>query len=301
MKCIIIGNGKMAIDCYKILIDYNWEIKFILSSPTEDKKGTSFQKYLLKEEVLFYTEENINTALGKYNFKPKEVDVVFTINSYKVIKGDWFKVAELGIVNFHNSYLPNYKGVNISYWVIQNGEKEHGITWHFINNKLDQGRAIYNEKFELSGKETNARLSNTCIKKGIDVFPLVLDRISSMKSLDMLEIIGDGTCYYYKDKPLGNGIIDFSLDYDKIDGLVRGLNYLPYSNEMEYARFTHKEKTVIVNKITKQKKRDQEVVGSFCGFDGRGVPVIACSNYLFTLEECMTVDFKLLEGKDIFN
>lgn len=299
MNCIIIGNGMMAMDCYKQLVAKDWKVKYIISSPGEDAKGTSFQKFLSKANIDFKSTEKINSDIDFEKLSTMDIDVVFTVNSYKMIKEPWFSIPKMGIINFHNSILPNYKGVNIPYWVIQNGEEKHGVTWHFINEKLDEGRIILQDSFELHGKETAAQVSNSCIKLGLKIFPQVIDKVKDIKNQQGLKSIGEGSCYFHKDRPLNDGIIDFQKDYQTIDRLVRGLNFLPYKNDFQFAYFIHNGLKIVVNRVSKLQPRQNETVGAILGKSEKDKPVIACKDYLVILEECMTEDYKQIQTKDI--
>ena len=45
-------------------------------------------------------------------------------------------------MNSHPSLLPLYRGVKSSVWAILNGEKYTGISYHFMNDNIDDGKLI---------------------------------------------------------------------------------------------------------------------------------------------------------------
>jgi methionyl-tRNA formyltransferase len=300
MNCVLIGNGKMAIDCYKILVAEGWNILKIISSPREDAKGSSFQKYLTKNEVEFHATEAMNKAFDFDMFSGLDIDIVFTVNSYKILKSNWFKVPKIGIINFHNSMLPNYGGVNIPFWVIYNGEKKHGITWHFIDENVDEGNSISQREVDVLASDTNSKLTVKCIKAGIESFPDVLQKVKEDYNVNNYPKIGSGSYYSYQDFPEGNGEIDFDQPYEKINLLVRGLNYLPFQNDFCYAHINEKEQKVVVNRVSRMEKLENEVPNTYLGTNEEGKPIVACQDSLVILEECMTENMQLLTAEDIF-
>ena len=50
--------------------------------------------------------------------------------------------ARLGGVNFHPSLLPRCRGANPIYWAIASGEKETGISAHFMTQEVDAGDIV---------------------------------------------------------------------------------------------------------------------------------------------------------------
>lgn len=121
-------------------------------------KNTNIVKYYSRKEkypFIYYDTPSLEDECKFYN-----VD-------YEIIpeKGDWIAVkADLAIIssfhrifkqehickykyaiNIHPSILPSYKGGTPTTWSILNGEPIVGITAHFVNEKIDSGKIIYQE------------------------------------------------------------------------------------------------------------------------------------------------------------
>lgn len=63
------------------------------------------------------------------------------------------------IINIHPALLPKYGGkgmygMNVHRAIIENREKETGITIHFVNENYDEGSIIFQKTVPLSGNET---------------------------------------------------------------------------------------------------------------------------------------------------
>ncbi len=52
------------------------------------------------------------------------------------------EMPRIGGVNFHPSLLPRCRGANPIYWAIASGEKETGVTAHFMTERLDGGDIV---------------------------------------------------------------------------------------------------------------------------------------------------------------
>lgn len=79
----------------------------------------------------------------------------------------------LTILNFHNALLPKYPGINAPSWCIFNGEKETGITWHYVTKGIDEGDIVYQKKWHIDNDvkayELIAKLMELA-QSGLEVF-----------------------------------------------------------------------------------------------------------------------------------
>ncbi|MGY8987225.1 MAG: phosphoribosylglycinamide formyltransferase [Flavobacteriales bacterium] len=86
------------------------------------------------------------------------------------------------IVNIHPSLLPKFGGKgmfgeNVHQSVIESGEKESGITIHYVNNNYDEGGVILQEKCSVSEDETVESLSEKIKKLEHEFFPKTIEKI----------------------------------------------------------------------------------------------------------------------------
>ena len=87
-----------------------------------------------------------------------EVDLVISINASQVFKSEILALPRLGCINVHGALLPRYRGRLPSFWVLANGEKETGATVHFMNEELDDGPILLQERVGISPEDTQDSL-----------------------------------------------------------------------------------------------------------------------------------------------
>jgi methionyl-tRNA formyltransferase len=63
-----------------------------------------------------------------------------------------------GTFNLHASLLPDYRGAAPINWAIMNGETETGVTTFFIDDKIDTGEIILQEKTKIKKDDTAGSL-----------------------------------------------------------------------------------------------------------------------------------------------
>lgn len=69
-------------------------------------------------------------------------DLGFSIRYNKLIKKEIIDCFKIGIFNTHGGVLPEYRGVYSNINALINGEKEYGVTLHYIEPGIDDGDIV---------------------------------------------------------------------------------------------------------------------------------------------------------------
>jgi phosphoribosylglycinamide formyltransferase 1 len=86
------------------------------------------------------------------------------------------------IINIHPALLPKYGGKGmygekVHEAVVSAGEKESGITIHFVNEHYDSGDIIFQKAFKLHPDETPATLAQRIHTLEYEHFPKVIEQL----------------------------------------------------------------------------------------------------------------------------
>jgi len=81
-------------------------------------------------------------------------DLGLSISYNQILRQPLLDCARLGFVNFHAGKLPYYRGRNIISWAIINGEREIGLTAHFVDEGIDTGDILLQRTFPISWTDT---------------------------------------------------------------------------------------------------------------------------------------------------
>ncbi len=85
------------------------------------------------------------------------------------------------IINIHPSLLPKFKGLNTHKRVLQAGEKEHGLTIHYVTSELDSGPIIKQVKVPVFVDDTEDTLSSRVLEQEHIAYPEVIQWIANKK------------------------------------------------------------------------------------------------------------------------
>lgn len=298
MKIVVIGNGKMATDCIKMMLnqtghqlsyvffeaDMNVQPKVLLDCIEENKIPSS-------AIIKIHDEANLKVL------DELQPDWIFNINCYQYLRPIVLSKAKCGVINFHNGPLPRYGGVNIPTWVILNGEQQHGVTWHLVNEAIDAGAILEQSTFELSVKVTASQLMVKCIQEGIRLFEENWIHWIEGKTKPRVQI-GERLYFGLKDKVPNDGLLSANNTNVDWDRTVRALHLFPYPNDVAYAhiRIQYQKYFAIAGKI--MDNNISHPIGTITLDQPTGF-AIQLSNGHYLITQLADEEWKLIKPKDL--
>jgi phosphoribosylglycinamide formyltransferase-1 len=86
------------------------------------------------------------------------------------------------IINIHPALLPKYGGkgmygINVHRAVLENKEKETGITIHYVNEHYDEGEFIFQEKVNIEDCASADEIANKIHKLEHKHFPQIIEKL----------------------------------------------------------------------------------------------------------------------------
>lgn len=300
----IIGDGQMAAQCAKLIAEHDaFVLSAVIHHQSDHDRGSRLHKVCSDFGVPLLAVNNVNDGIAIETLNDVKPDIVFSVNNWDIIHADELNVPRDGIVNFHNGPLPDYRGVHVPSWAIINREKRHGVTWHYVDEKIDGGDIVASKTFELAPGETAISLTLRCIATGVELFSPLLSQYAS-GTLERRPQDGEGHYYPARTSPPNEGYLDFDQTFDELSALVRGLNFRPFENQFTYPKIRVDARTLLVSEISRFEGGDDHAVSRMCGeihkIDDRGI-VVRAGDGLVRLSGLMEEDLSQPSVVDIAN
>lgn len=141
-------------------------------------------------------------------------DLLVVVAYGQIIPADVLALFPRGAINVHPSLLPKYRGASPIQSALLSGEKETGITIMLMDDKMDHGPILAQEKHSLTGDETNESLHFSLAKSGV---PLLLSTIKSYLSDEIKpRAQDDSSATYCQTITKDDGHIDWSVSAQEI-------------------------------------------------------------------------------------
>lgn len=117
------------------------------------------------------SKENIHKITS---YKP---DLIISILGNQIFKQPFIDIAPKGCINLHTALLPKYRGLMPTFWVLKNNEKQTGVSVFYVDEGIDSGPIIIQEKVEIKN-QTQQQLIKETKKIGMKLI---------LKSIDLID------------------------------------------------------------------------------------------------------------------
>jgi len=172
------------------------------------------------EKCLPYKKNLEETLQLTIELKKSKPDLMITYFYPQLISSEILAIPNLGTINFHPAILPDYRGAHVINWMILKGEKNAGITLHYIDEGIDTGDIIHKETIPIEFEDTAFDLEKKVIEKSIQILPELLPSILSGKNKRLKQ---DRTNYSYKPRRPEDGEFSWDWDSKRIYNQIRAL------------------------------------------------------------------------------
>lgn len=149
------------------------------------------------------------------DLKKLNVDLMLCYSYSMIIRKDILELVNYNAFNIHASLLPRNRGCNPTQWALIKGEKETGVTLHYVDDGLDSGDIVAQEKIDIDFTDTWLSVNTKKIPPKVDkVLKDNLPKILADKNI--IRIKQDETMAT-SNKRLNQGYP--RIDFDKMDDL----------------------------------------------------------------------------------
>jgi methionyl-tRNA formyltransferase len=226
MRIVFFGTPAFAVPSLDALLQSGEVLMAVVTQPDKRSgRGHLFSPPAVKE---FARERRIN-VLQPLNIKdPLFIDELYNLRPELIVVAAYGKIlpAQIlglplhGCINVHASLLPKYRGAAPIQWAIINGEKKTGITIMLMDEGLDTGNIILQEKTEIYDDDNTETLVKRLAELGAS---LLIKTVKSMKDGFIESIPQQGLPSYAPPLKKEDGKLNWSKTAREIFNFVRGM------------------------------------------------------------------------------
>ena len=175
------GNGSNAENIIKYFSKTNHNIQFKVVTNNQNAGVVKRCENLNIEYLIYKKKDFENNKVLKFLIKTKPYLIILAGFLLK-IPINIINNFEKKIINIHPSLLPKYGGkgmygMNVHKKVIENKEKESGISIHYVNSNYDEGEIIFQKSIEINYPSNSEKLSKKIHKLEMEYFPKTIEKL----------------------------------------------------------------------------------------------------------------------------
>ena len=154
IKIMVLCNNEMAIPAMQLL--YQAGSLQAVVVPEKNTALFSLLKQMLTGtgvSVMSVNKKTLESAIKK-TATEKNITAAWLMTFSYIIPKSLLNLLPGGFINFHYGLLPQYRGANPVLAQMLNGETESGITVHVVDENIDTGPIVMQQKIPIDDKDT---------------------------------------------------------------------------------------------------------------------------------------------------
>ena len=243
------GTPNFALPSLRALVQAGHNVVCVVTQPDRPKgRGreeiASPVKLCAQEYNLKILQPETITDVLAENIQVLNPDLIVVIAYGKILPKQVLNIPRLGCINAHASLLPKYRGAAPMQGALLNGEKVTGVTIMFMNERMDAGDILLQEKTIISSLDNMETLHDK------------LSQLSAKLLVEAIAQIDQGTCLgipqnyaeatYTSMLKKSDGLIDWTKSAEEINNITRAMN--PWPSTYTFLNISGKKKMLKILK-----------------------------------------------------
>lgn len=231
MKIVFMGTPDFAVASLDAILAAGHEVVSVVTVPDRQTgRGlkvtfSPVKQYALDHNLPLLQPEKLRDPEFQEQLRACGADI-FVVVAFRMLPQSVWAMPPMGTFNLHASLLPQYRGAAPINWAIINGEKETGVTTFMLNEHIDEGGILLQERTPITPDDNAESLHDR------------LATIGCRLVVQTLEGLANGTLAPKPQQPATtlrpapkifkpDCAIDWTLPGERIVDFVRGLAPYP--------------------------------------------------------------------------
>ena len=191
LRIVFMGTPEFAVPVLDSLLNEGYQVAGVITAPDKPagrgrKLHESAVKRFAKDKGLYIMQPtNLKSEEFQNELRALKANLQIVV-AFRMLPRAVWEMPEYGTVNLHASLLPQYRGAAPINWAIINGETETGVTTFYINERIDTGEIILQEKTAIDPQENAGALHDRLMHLGAG---LVLKTVSLIEMDQVTPIV----------------------------------------------------------------------------------------------------------------
>jgi methionyl-tRNA formyltransferase len=188
---------------------------------------TPVKQYFLNSGIPIFDPEKLDSAATQ-QLKQTNADL-FVVAAYgNMIPDQILNLPKFGALNLHPSLLPRHRGPSPLQNTLLNGEKETGMSFMLLDQKMDHGPILYQIPFSISDDETFESLGQKIFLQAAEKVVEVVDKYTNKQLMPLAQNDSQATFTKLIKKEDGFFDIENPPEPEKLDRMIRA--FYPWPN-----------------------------------------------------------------------
>ncbi len=229
------GTPEFAVETLDLLLKNNYTIVGVITVPDkpagrgQQLQQSAVKKFALEKGLTILQPEKLKDENFLEQLRSLKADLQIVV-AFRMLPEVVWNMPRLGTINLHGSLLPQYRGAAPINWAVINGEKETGVSTFFLQQEIDTGKIIFQDKITISENDTAGAIHDKLMITGAQ---LVLKTVQAIENgdypqIDQSQLIAANGAVNNAPKIFKDDCrIDWNRSVSEIHNKIRGLSPYP--------------------------------------------------------------------------
>lgn len=237
VSIVYMGTPEFAVPPLQALVSAGYSVKAVVTVADKPSgRGRKLTPSAVKQASLDLGIPVLQpTSLKEEEFL-KELDALqadlFVVVAFRMLPKEVWGKPKLGTFNLHGSLLPQLRGAAPIHWAIINGLKETGLTTFLIDEQIDTGNILLQERLTIEQHWNTGVLHDALLPIGAQ---LVVDTVQGLAQGSLTpQVQNDQEATHAPKLTKDNTRLDFTLPPASLVQLIKGLCPFPSAYYGDY-------------------------------------------------------------------
>lgn len=228
---VFMGTPDFAVPSLRALIESGSRVLRVVTQPDRPRgRGKKLtpgpvKRYALEQGLEVLQPVKIRDRVFVDLIRALEPDLIVVVAFGRILPGVVLDIPRLGCVNVHASLLPRYRGAAPVHWAVMKGEPETGVTTMLMDEGLDTGAILLQEKMAIGLDDNFGVVHERLAGLGAALLVQTLDRLTVGELTPRPQEESQAT--YAPPLRREHEVIDWTRPAGEIKNHIRGLDPWP--------------------------------------------------------------------------
>lgn len=230
-RIVFMGTPEFAVASLDAILSAGYTVAAVVTAPDKPAgRGmqlteSAVKKYAREKGLLILQPEKLKAPafLGELRSLAADLQIVV---AFRMLPEVVWNMPPMGTVNLHGSLLPQYRGAAPINWAVINGETETGVTTFKLQQDIDTGNILLQDRFPIGPTETAGEVHDRMKEVGAQLLVRTIEGLAAGNLAAIPQQNPAGLRHAPKIST-ETGHIDWTKPTTEVYNLIRGLSPFP--------------------------------------------------------------------------
>ncbi|NCA77114.1 MAG: methionyl-tRNA formyltransferase [Alphaproteobacteria bacterium] len=231
---IFYGTPEFAVPSLSAIVEAGYPVQAVVTAPDRPAGrglrllSTPVKEFARSKNLPVLEPVNLRDPAFLGTLRELNPDLQVVI-AFRMMPREVWSLPRLGTFNLHASLLPQYRGAAPINRAVMNGETDTGLTTFLLDERIDTGCILLQERVSIGGDETAGALHDRMMLLGSELVLKTIERILQGERGTPQESMTEGGIELRKAPKIfrEDCRIDWKGDTLRIHNFIRGLSPVP--------------------------------------------------------------------------